>query len=478
MKITYDKQCIFILADGARADLFEHLLNNGDLPNIARYIVEEGSYTNGVSVFPSTTGPAYIPYLLGKFPGRCNLPGIRWFDRKVYSRKKFSLSRFRSYIGLETYLINRDLDSGGVPTLFELFPESISILNEITRGINPGGDRTKYSKMYYKLKSHFTNSSDDVDEVSGRILIRAAESSPRFIFSVFMGVDTYSHQLHPFHRSVLDSYCRIDRYVGELCRSLKRCGRLDNTLIILGSDHGLTSTHSHFDSLRFMDDLGYRTFYYPNIFKHILNADAANMVSGNSMAHLYFRNRAGWDKPTCIEEIEGVAERLAERDEIDMVMGMDNEGKIVIKNQNGTARTWIEDDSINYCSDNGDPLGLNLDTKSMSLDRQLVNTYDTDYPDCLLQIAQLFDSARTGDLVISAKRGYDLRARHENPEHCSSHGSLDKDHMKVPIAINRPIRKRYVRTVDIYPTIVNFLGKDIPENVDGVDLLNGSQNEK
>ena len=68
-----DRSCIFILADGARADLFEYLLDKGELPNISEHIVDKGSYSNGVTVFPSTTGPAYTPYLLGKFPGRCNL---------------------------------------------------------------------------------------------------------------------------------------------------------------------------------------------------------------------------------------------------------------------------------------------------------------------------------------------------------------------------------------------------------------------
>ena len=86
-----DKSCIFILADGARADLFEYLLEKGDLPNIAEYITNDGSYKNGITVFPSTTGPAYTPYLLGMFPGRCNLPGIRWFDRYQFEQTKLSL---------------------------------------------------------------------------------------------------------------------------------------------------------------------------------------------------------------------------------------------------------------------------------------------------------------------------------------------------------------------------------------------------
>ena len=37
------KSCIFIMADGARADVFSELLDKGELPNISRYVVEKGS---------------------------------------------------------------------------------------------------------------------------------------------------------------------------------------------------------------------------------------------------------------------------------------------------------------------------------------------------------------------------------------------------------------------------------------------------
>ena len=252
---------------------------------------------------------------------------------------------------------------------------------------------------------------------------------------------------------------------------LKSEGRLDETLIILGSDHGLTSTHTHFDTLGFLRKQGYKPLYYPNIFRHLLNADSSNMVSGNSMAHMYFKNDSGWHKPTTIEEIEDIADDLVSREEVDMVMGVDEDHNIVIRSESGEARTRMDNGRIRFDVVNSDPFGLNLSSGIFDPYEQLVRTIDTKYPDALLQIIQLFESARTGDIVISARRGFDLRAGHETPEHCSSHGSLDRDHMMVPIAINRPVTRNHVRTVDIYPTIVKFMGKTIPGNIDGTDLL-------
>ena len=75
------KSCIFIMADGARADVFQELLGRGDLPNVSKYIVEKGTFRNAVSVFPSTTGPAYAPFIMGRFPGRC--PVVR---RRAYRK--------------------------------------------------------------------------------------------------------------------------------------------------------------------------------------------------------------------------------------------------------------------------------------------------------------------------------------------------------------------------------------------------------
>jgi arylsulfatase A-like enzyme len=73
--------------------------------------------------------------------------------------------------------------------------------------------------------------------------------------------------------------------------------------------------------------------------------------------------------------------------------------------------------------------------------------------------------------VVSAKPGFDLRAKHENPEHCSSHGALFREQILVPMGINVKIKKDFVRTVDLYPTILHLLGKPIPRNIDGVSLV-------
>src|SRR5438045_6513442 len=72
---------VCILVDGARHDVLRDLLGQGDLPNLARWVIEPGGMAVGTTVFPSTTGVAYIPILFGRYPGLANVPGIRWLDR-------------------------------------------------------------------------------------------------------------------------------------------------------------------------------------------------------------------------------------------------------------------------------------------------------------------------------------------------------------------------------------------------------------
>ncbi|GIW48269.1 MAG: hypothetical protein KatS3mg078_2146 [Deltaproteobacteria bacterium] len=464
------KSCIFIMADGARADVFEELLNRGYMSNISEYIIKDGTYGKAISVFPSTTGPAYAPFLLGKFPGRCNLPGIRWFDRRVYARKLFSLYRSRSYVGLEGFLMNYDIPKE-IKTIFEIVPRSVSILNELSRGISFGGDKTRFLRIYYKIKSHFTDRCDEVDLAARDILINSLKQRPQFAYVVFLGIDTYSHLYHPFHNKVLESYLRIDETVGLIVKALKTQGGLDETLIVITSDHGLTQTHSHFDMLGFLDNLGFKTFYYPNIFKHYADANAANMVSGNAMSHIYIKGQDGWERKRAFEELSELVDALLERPEVDIVAGVDEMGRARIKSEKGEAITWIDDEGyIRYETVSGDPFGYTTLPSKMSTDEILRYSFYSNYPDAPLQIIQLLESPRSGDLVVSAKHGFDLRARHEKPEHRSSHGALFKEHIVVPLCINTRLSREFIRTVDLYPTILTLLGFDFPHGIDGVNL--------
>ena len=84
------------------------------------------------SVFPSVTGPAYAPFLLGRFPGPVGLPALRWYDRA--RTRRTAPDHARSYVGAEMRHVDTDLDPAA-PTLFELAGASLGALNVIGRGL-------------------------------------------------------------------------------------------------------------------------------------------------------------------------------------------------------------------------------------------------------------------------------------------------------------------------------------------------------
>ncbi|EKD41758.1 MAG: hypothetical protein ACD_73C00544G0001, partial [uncultured bacterium] len=121
-----------------------------------------------------------------------------------------------------------------------------------------------------------------------------------------------------------------------------------------------------------------------------------------------------------------------------------------------------------------EPLGLFDSSKNnhdMSLDDSYKLTFNSHHPDIFMQLYQIFRSNRCGDVIVSAKTGFDLRERFEHPEHRSSHGALCDQHMKIPFIMNYPINRNIIRSVDVFPTILKLTGKQIPAGIDGVSLV-------
>lgn len=89
---------VILVADGVRPDTLSAALDEAALPALARLRAEGGLHAV-TSVFPSVTGPAYAPFVMGRFPGPVGLPGLRWYDR-ARGRRTFP-DRTRSYVGAE-----------------------------------------------------------------------------------------------------------------------------------------------------------------------------------------------------------------------------------------------------------------------------------------------------------------------------------------------------------------------------------------
>ena len=109
--------------------------------------------------------------------------------------------------------------------------------------------------------------------------------------------------------------------------------------------------------------------------------------------------------------------------------------------------------------------------KGMTVEESLRLTYDSNYPDAFEQLSQIFRSDRTGDVIVTSKKGADLRYKFEHPLHKSGHGALSKEHMQVPLLCNHPIERDHIRSVDVMPTILKLTGKPDAVEIDGRSLV-------
>lgn len=462
---------VVLVADGARYDAFEGDMR--DLPAL-RQLRREGGLHAITTVFPSVTGPAYTPFLLGRFPGTVGVPGIRWYDR---SRARCRWPDYaRSYVGTQFTKYDGDLDAAA-PTIFELVPDSIGALSVVTRGLAPSrrhGTLTPRSALRVGL-THFRGRAEgwlDFDrEVLDTIPRRIRDDRPAFVFAALAGVDKTSHARGHDSPAVRDALAIVDATAARIRADAERGGYWDDMQLWIVSDHGHSPIHSHEDLAGLVAATGVRTVAYPWAFG--VAPHVAVMVSGNAMAHLYLepgrRERPWWDALEA--RWSPLTALLLARDSVDLLLLPRTWSCCEVRSRDrGNALVVRDGDHYRYERTTGDPLGYGSD-----LGGSANETYDatcaSTYPDALVQIASLAGSGRVGDIILSATPGWDFRARYEPIPHVSSHGALHRDHMRVPLLTNRPLARVPRRTTDIFASALDALRIAPPALMDGESFL-------
>jgi arylsulfatase A-like enzyme len=296
------------------------------------------------------------------------------------------------------------------------------------------------------------------------------------------GIDKSSHSAGHEAPIVRDAMRIVDETAAEIRRDAERMGRWDHMHLWIVSDHGHSPVRQHEDLAGLIRSSGARVIAHPWVYSS--TADVAVMVSGNAMAHIYLdlqkRERPWW--PSRDSSWNDIAELLLSRPSVDLMILPRSPRECEVHSRDGFARlSWnlsslaVKSDGasvppdperISYEPVTGDPLRIG---PQRNLDN--AQAYEaciaSDYPDALVQIAHLAGSARSGEIILSAGREWDFRARYEPIPHVSSHGALHREHMLVPLLVNKPVAGLPRRTVDVMPSALRALGITIPPGLDG-----------
>ena len=461
-----------IIADGVRPDALGRSIAAGHLPALAA-LRDEGQLSTVTSAFPSVTGPAYAPFLMGRYPGSIGLPGLRWYDR---SRRIARLSgHARSYVGAEMRFVDHDIDRAS-PTIFELAKPSLGALSVIGRGLRRR-ERIGQSPAFVAraAATHFRGNVRGwlaIDRLVGEEAAhRLRTERVRFAFIALTGIDKTSHAEGHDAPIVGDAMRIVDDTVAQIRSDAERDGRWEKMSLWVGSDHGHSPVREHEDLVALLAEWGFSTLAHPWAFNS--SADIAVMVSGNAMTHLYLeldqKVRPWW--PALGSRWNDLVAKLLSRASVDLLILPISAASCEIRAPGrGSATLAWGESRYSYTPVSGDPLGIG-EQNSLSEGEAYEATIESDYPDALVQIAHLIASPRSGDIILSAARNWDYRARYEPIPHVSSHGALHREHMLVPLLLNRPAAGIPRRTVDVMPSALAALGITIPKTLDGISFF-------
>jgi hypothetical protein len=465
-------RCFLLLVDGLRPDVANERLAAGDLPHLAA-MLETGGKTHAITGFPSTTSVAYLPFLTGCTPGHCDIPSIRWLDRAAYGGRWWrDRNAIRSYCGYQAPMLDGDIRTD-VRTIFELVPESLGIFTPVARGLTPERDPSRRERQIWGSVAHVAMWHQPSDNAVSRHLLRAAEADWRFVFAQFPAVDGYSHQSGPQSAPVYRALARVDDTVGRLRRLLQLREQLDESLILLVSDHGASRVHTHLDLADWFRGNGVPTLAHPVIWAP--RPLAAVMVAGNGSAMVYAQPGTPRAERWPMERLRTPGAFGSERDliaelvrepSVAFVAAESERGGLWLDSEAGSARLISHDGEVSYQPASGDPLRLGGPYRAASRE-WLERTWDDAFPDAAFHLLDQFRSRRSGDLLVIAREGYDFRARFEVPEHRAGHGSLIRAHMQTPVWSSQPIPPAPLRTVDLFPAMLDWLGVPAPEGIDG-----------
>jgi len=494
---------VVFVSDGVNAQIFQEMLDAGQLPAIKKYFVDRGLYApRAVASTPTVTLANLTSLVTGQFPGHHGVVGINWFDRNQLIWRNYSMIAQKN-----------ELDGDYLsPTLYEHLQDELtfSLFFQPHRGATKFvEDRTSAGPAfflgYYEYVDRLTLSRF-------RYVMDIARQYHRFpalTVVYLLATDFHAYKYGVSSAEYREALTHTDRQIGRVLGDMERAGLLDHVVIALTSDHGMVDVKQHCrleDFLRRKVGLTIdSTHWWENdpFEARLEDSKKVSIVpygSGYQYWALCMRKPIRKDgqvvgfEPWVVrpraEDLRSYPTKYGPTDLPKVLCGLEAVDAVAYAPTADSVRIVRRTGEVEFRQTGGadgpiiyhvivgdDPLGWKgkvspevLDGTSLTPRQWLRATMRTDYPDLPAQLLAYFQSHRAGDLGVFAVPGWDF-----NTGNRSGHGGLRAQDMYVPLLLAGPGvphgKVETVRTVDLMPTLLKLLGREIPPGLDGQSMI-------
>ena len=472
-----DVYVVHFILDGLRYDVFKKYVESGNYPDIKKYFVDKGAWFHeATGTFPTPSPVVYTSFFTGLHTSHSGVPALQWFDRE--KEKGIDYLSLRGKKHLKQSL-------GPNISIFEkLAPApTLTLYNPFTRGETQA--LPKLPPISFLWRAGVTHDGAGLDRPPLKKLFKIFHKPvgklPRYTVVSLFGSDYIGHHKGPTSRELEKVFIQFDNFLAHFMKLLKEQGIFDKTYLVLSSDHGSHATETKFDLTRRIKS------WEINVRKNMFITNRG--VSSN---FIYVRGEKGWqDFPTLeflrhyptqngpidlVENLRQVEELdwIAVREGADQVRIFSKMGEGIVETENVDGKTLYGyhpqgEDPFDYAEDKN--LRPFLDGKLYDADFWGPKTAAASYPDAVVQLAELFQGTRTGDILVMAKAPWLFRTNK-----LGTHGSLQKEDMRILLAMTGPTIKKkkggFARAVDLYPTMLDWFGIAVDEKtIDGKNLF-------
>jgi predicted AlkP superfamily pyrophosphatase or phosphodiesterase len=484
------KKLILLVVDSFHPHALKRSLESKMVPALS-YIINRGYFTDRcVSVFPTMTPTCAGSIATGTLPSQHQIPGFVWYSRKEKRMINYGMTLWavlklgvRRVIQDLLFNLNHNQLSSRVKTIYETLeqagfttgavnpyifragsahntkiPLSLGIASAFKLGgpvwgpeslflgriVPPPGLKGNLLSWYFFRKYGVNdNYSGSVSE----LLIKGGRQ-PDFLSVYLPDTDGYAHHHDPARTE--RSLGRVD---GQLQKILNCFGSwteaLHETMFIITGDHAQSLVQNSSDHMINLANI-FNKFSLLQLDERAGEKDMALCIN-ERMCHIYFLKQGRHLPEEVLEVACGVSgiDQIAWRETgwYKVVRG-GLAGEVLFR----PGREYT--DEYGQCWDvKGDPGVLDITLSQSEL------AYG-DYPDALNRLQHFLDCEQAGDMVLTARPGYEFTDKY-SPSHrgSGSHGSLFREDSLVPLLISdRYYAPQRPRIQDIAGIIYSFFG--------------------